>query len=42
MSYTYRQLLVNKNIQTIYNIFVAILIVFMLNTLVYEYIETGR
>ncbi|XP_038044785.1 sterol O-acyltransferase 1-like [Patiria miniata] len=35
------QLLVNKNIRTIYNIFVAMLIVFVLNTAVYEYIENG-
>ena len=31
-----------SHIRTIYNIFVAILIVFSLNTLVYDYIEHGR
>ncbi|XP_071803096.1 sterol O-acyltransferase 1-like [Asterias amurensis] len=35
------QLLVNKNIKTIYNIFIAMLIVFIMNKAVHEYSETG-
>ncbi|XP_065053524.1 sterol O-acyltransferase 1-like isoform X2 [Rhopilema esculentum] len=36
------ELLEINHIQTIYNIFVALLILFIMNTLVYDYIETGR
>eukprot|EP00794_Sanderia_malayensis_P003358 gene3358-3847_t len=36
------ELLEVNHIQTIYNIFVALLILFVMNTLVYDYIETGR
>lgn len=36
------ELLEVNHIKTIYNIFVALLILFVMNTLVYDYIETGR
>jgi sterol O-acyltransferase len=36
------ELLEISHIRTIYHIFVAILIVFMLNTLVYDFMEQGR
>lgn len=41
-SFSFRDLLEVSHIRTIYNIFVAILIVFSLNTLAYDYIEHGR
>ena len=37
-----RELLEVSHIKTIYNIFVALLVVFILNTVVYDYIDTGR
>jgi hypothetical protein len=36
-----RELLETNHIQTIYHIFVAILIVFSLNTFVYDWVEQG-
>lgn len=39
---SFRELLEINHIQTIYNIFVALLILFVLNTLVYDFVENGR
>ena len=40
--YVYRELLDISHIRTIYHIFVAILIVFSLQTIVYDFIDKGR
>lgn len=40
-SYT-RELLEVNHIKTIYNIFVALLVMFIINTVVYDYIDSGR
>ena len=39
---SYRELLEINHIRTIYHIFVAILIIFTLNTLVYDIVDQGR
>lgn len=39
---SFRELLEVNHIKTIYNIFVALLIVFIINTVVYDYIDSGR
>ena len=39
---SFRELLEVSHIKTIYNIFVALLIVFIINTVVYDYIDSGR
>ena len=36
------ELLEVTHIRTIYNIFVSLLVVFFLNTIVYDYIDNGR